>query len=63
MAILAAVGTGRFKDVRQACQSVISIARTIKPQAAAKKLYARNYQQYRALYPALKGEFKNIAAM
>ena len=62
-ALLAAVGAGRFKNVRQACQSAIRIARTIKPRPAQKKLYARYYQQYRALYPALKGEFKNIAAL
>jgi xylulokinase len=63
VALLAAVGTGEFKTVRQACQSAISITRTMKPQAAAKKLYLRNYQQYRALYPALKNEFKGIAAL
>jgi xylulokinase len=63
VALLAAVGTGRFKNVRQACQSAISITRTIKPRPAQKKLYAHYHRQYRALYPALKDQFKNIAAM
>ncbi len=63
VALLAAVGAGRFKNVRQACQSAISVTRTIKPRAAEKKLYARYYRQYRALSPALKDEFKSIAAL
>jgi xylulokinase len=63
VALLAAVGTGRFKDIRQACQSAIRVTRTIKPSAAAKKFYAKHYQQYRALYPALKDQFASMAKL
>ena len=63
MALLASVGTGRFKDIRQACQQAISITRTVKPSAQARKLYAKYYQEYRRLYPALKEEFAQIARL
>lgn len=63
VALLAAVGTGRFKNIREACKQAIKITRTIKPQPKVKKLYAEYYAQYRKLYPALKAEFQNIAAL
>ncbi|HET6429649.1 MAG TPA: xylulokinase [Phycisphaerae bacterium] len=63
VALLAAVGTGRYKDIREACKAAIKITRTIKPDAKAKRLYARYYEQYRRLYPALKEEFARIARL
>ncbi|MCK4602087.1 MAG: xylulokinase, partial [Phycisphaerae bacterium] len=62
-ALLAAAGTGRFKNVREACRAGIKITRTIKPKAKAKRLYAKYYEQYRRLYPALKQEFSRIAKL
>jgi xylulokinase len=62
-ALLASVGAGEFKDIRQACAAGIEITRTIKPQPRAKKLYARHYAQYRKLYPALKDQFAAIAEL
>jgi xylulokinase len=63
VALLAAVGTGRFKNIRQACDQGIAITRTIKPDAKARKLYARHYAEFRRLYPALKAEFAEIAKL
>ncbi len=63
VALLAAVGTGEYKHIREACKSAISITRTVKPQPKAKKLYAAHYQQFRRLYPALKDEFARIAEL
>lgn len=63
VALLAAVGTGRFKDIRQACQSAIEVTRTIRPQAKMKKLYQKHYRQYTQLYPALREQFKAIAEL
>ena len=63
VALLAAVGTGRYKSIRQACKAAIRITRTVKPKAAAKRLYAKHYAQYRRLYPALKAEFAQIARL
>ncbi len=62
-AILAAVGTGRFKDVRQASQAAIKITRTIRPQPKMQRLYKKLHEQYDRLYPALKDEFARIAKL
>jgi len=63
VALLAAAGTGRFKDIREACRAGIKVTRTIKPKAAALKRYAALYAQYRRLYPALKAEFPRLAEL
>ena len=63
VALLAAVGTGRFENIREACKAAIKITRTVKPNAKTKKLYAQYYAEYRRLYPALKDEFARIARL
>ncbi len=63
VALLAAVGTGAFQSVAEACKAAISVTRTVKPDAKAKRLYARHYAEYRRLYPALKDEFAEIAKL
>jgi len=62
-ALLAAVGTGRFADVQEACRAGIRVTRTIRPSAALRRRYADLYAQYRRLYPALKTEFARIAGL
>ena len=62
-ALLAAVGAGEFKTVRQACKAAIRVTRTIRPAAKSKRLYAEYYRQYRRLYPALREEFARIAEL
>ena len=60
-AILAAVGTGAYGSVPEACDAIIRTTRTIRPNPAAKRAYADRYRQYRRLYPALKQEFSRLA--
>lgn len=60
-AILAAVGAGAFPSVPDACRQLIRVAATIKPDRTRAKLYRRYHQQYRRLYPALRGQFKRMA--
>jgi len=62
-AILAAVGTGRFASVPEACAAIVKVTRTIRPRPARRRAYARCYQQYRRLYPALKAEFPRMARL
>ncbi|MEN6506081.1 MAG: xylulokinase [Planctomycetaceae bacterium] len=62
-ALLASVGGGAFKDIRQACTAGIKVTRTVKPNAKSKALYAKLYTQYAALYPALKDQFASIAKL
>jgi len=63
VALLAAVGTGRYKNIQAACKRAIKITRTIRPTPRAKRLYAKYFDQYRKLYPALKDSFANIAEL
>ena len=62
-AILAAVGTGEYASVRQACRAIIKVTRTIRPKPAARRAYQRYYRQYQRLYPALKAEFPAMAQL
>jgi len=63
VALLAAVGTGEYKDIREACRAGIRVTRTIRPDAKSRRFYAKQYAQYRRLYPALAGEFARIAEL
>jgi xylulokinase len=61
-ALLAAVGAGFFADVPTACAATIRITGRTQPGAGA-AAYAGYYPIYRALYPALKDEFKAIGQL
>jgi xylulokinase len=61
-ALLAGVGVGVYPDVAAACQRVIRLTGRTAPSAAA-KIYAAYYPRYRALYPALAGEFAAITGV
>ena len=63
VALLAAVGTGEYKNIREACSAGIRVTRTIRPNARSRRFYAQQYAQYRRLYPALAGEFTRIAEL
>jgi xylulokinase len=56
-ALLAGVGAGAWSDVRDACQTVVRISRSTKPDAAQVVAYRKAYPVYRELYPALKSSF------
>jgi len=62
-AILAAVGAGQFNSVKQACDKIIKITNTTRPDAKTTRMYRRYYKQYHRLYPALKDEFPKIAKL
>jgi xylulokinase len=62
-AILAGVGGGAWPDVEAACASAIKIAGRIEPDPNREGIYSEMYEQYRALYPALKPTFDCLAAM
>ena len=63
VALLAAVATGRFADIGEACESAISVTNTVRPDAARRKLYKKLHQQYQRLYPALKDEFRKLGEL
>ena len=61
VAILAAVGTGIYKSVQEACKVVIKTNPAQEPIAANSVEYEKYYKMYTALYPALKDSYKALA--
>jgi xylulokinase len=59
-ALLAGVGTGVYSSEEQACERTVHEAGSTKPGPNAGE-YARSYERYRALYPALAPEFRRAA--
>ncbi len=54
-ALLAGVGVGAWPSVELACESVVRVAKTVKPDPQTVLLMNSQYAEYRKLYPALKG--------
>jgi xylulokinase len=59
-ALLAAVGTGAFSSVPEACRATISVKNRLHPEAQIVRVYDENYAFYRSLYPALKERFGEL---
>ncbi|NMB01284.1 MAG: xylulokinase [Firmicutes bacterium] len=59
-AILAGVGTGAYRDAREASDAIIKVERTVEPNSEWSKIYADLYQVYKDLYPALKPSFDRL---
>jgi xylulokinase len=53
-ALLAGVGAGAWETVDAACESVVRVASKVEPDAEASALMSRQYEAFRALYPALR---------
>ncbi|HTU32726.1 MAG TPA: xylulokinase [Candidatus Acidoferrum sp.] len=56
-ALLAGVGVSVWPSVEQACEVTVKVAEVVEPDPAHMALMNRRYEQYRALYPALKQTF------
>ncbi|HEX5426323.1 MAG TPA: FGGY-family carbohydrate kinase, partial [Candidatus Acidoferrales bacterium] len=56
-ALLAGVGVGVWQSVERACEIAVKVAEVVLPNPAHVALMNRRYEQYRALYPALKETF------
>lgn len=61
VALLAAVGTGSFKTVVEACQETIQVVSQTAPNPRSKKIYDVLHPQYQNLYTSLKDNFKSLA--
>ena len=57
-AILAAVGTGLYPSVPEACDAILSYGEPLAPDAVRTEAYGRVYRVYTMLYPALKDVFR-----
>jgi xylulokinase len=59
-ALLAAVGTGAYASVPEACRATISITNRRQPDKSAVGIYEAGYAFYRSLYPALQERFREL---
>jgi xylulokinase len=59
-AILAMVGAGAYKNVEEACLSLIKITETFTPDKTVSADYDKRYPVYAGLYSALKESFRKI---
>ena len=62
-AILAAVGTGTYRSVPEACEAVLSYQDQKVPDSAAGERFRAYYEIYRQLYAALRESFQSIASL
>jgi len=60
-ALLAGVGCGIFKNVKEACNEAIKITSNIEPAKPDVKLYNSFYQIFRDMYPTLKRLFNQTS--
>lgn len=60
VALLAAAGTGAYKNVVEACQATISVVSKTPNKAAVSKVYNKAYPIYQKLYRSLKEDFAAI---
>ena len=62
-ALLAAVGTGAYGTVADACKAAIKTVEETAPDPAAHAVYQKYNAVYRSLYPALKDQFAAVSAI
>lgn len=63
VAILAGVGAGVYESVEKACEQVIQTNAPQSPIPGNPEKYEKVYQVYHSLYPALKENYKKLAAI
>ncbi|GMV96827.1 MAG: xylulokinase [Phycisphaerae bacterium] len=63
VALLAAVGTGEYKSVPEACSAAIRVVQALKPRRSAAAAYDALYPCYRGLYQSLREDFRRLGAV
>lgn len=58
-AMLAAVGCGAYPDVESIAKALVKVTDTVEPDLNLVEKYERKYQEFRKLYPAIKGILKD----
>lgn len=59
-AMLAMVACGEYPDVASACEKLVHVASTVKPEPDLVARYEARYQQFKKIYPAVKALFPEI---
>ena len=60
-AMLAMVACGEYKTVQAACDKIVHVASTVKPEPELVAKYEKRYQQFKKIYPACKQLFADFA--
>lgn len=63
VALLAAVGSGQFKSIEEACKATIEVVKKTPPKKAAVKTYNKLYPIYRSLYGSLQPTFQQLSEL
>jgi xylulokinase len=63
VALLAAVGTGAYSSVREACEATIHVVSEVEPDPARSAVYNEYYPVYRQLYLDVKDRFRQTAGI
>jgi xylulokinase len=61
--LLAGVGVGVWPSVESACEAAVKVAQRVEPDPARVAVMNRRYEEYRALYPALKESFHHAKSL
>lgn len=61
VALLAAVGGGAFKNIQEACDATVRVAKETRVEREASESYRQRFPIYQDLYRSLKSNFKRIA--
>lgn len=59
-AMLAMVACGEYPNVKTCCDTLVSVASTVKPEPELVTKYEARYQQFQQIYPAVKALFPEI---
>ena len=59
-AMLAAVGCGEYDSVQEAADQLVKVVDMVEPDDKLVAKYEAKYQQFREIYPALKGVFQKF---
>ena len=60
-AMLAMVACGEYGSVKAACDRIVRVASTVKPDPKLAAKYEKRYQQFKKIYPACKELFAGLA--
>jgi xylulokinase len=63
VALLAAVGIGRFKNIEEACKATIEVIKKTPPKKAAVRQYNQIFPIYQGLYGSLQKTFQQISQL
>jgi xylulokinase len=50
------VACGEYESVEAAAKAIVKVRETIVPQREIAEAYAKKYEMFRSLYPAIKGK-------